>query len=205
MNGGSTLHAGARARVLSIIWLIASVLVLFAAENIWVDPWLRNKSRHIPSLAPEALTGLWFLALLVVAVFCILLIVAQVLVALDRGIPLLKRMGTGLATLLALLLCALWVSVTSGKSSVPVFAQANKGHTVTLKWNASKSAVKGYNVYRGTKSGGPYIKMNPELVQGLTYQDQDVPGGKTFYYVTRSVDADGRESINSSEIKVTVP
>ena len=205
MNQSSTLHARSRAKVLSIIWLVASMLVLFAVENIWVDPWLRNKSQHIPSLVPEALSGLWFLALLVVTVFCILLIVAQVLVALDRGIPLLKRMGAGLATVIALLLCMLWVSVTSGKYSVPVFAQANKGHTVTLTWNASKSAVKGYNVYRGTKSGGPYTKMNSELVQGLTYQDQDVPGGKTFYYVTRSVDADGRESVNSSEIKVTVP
>lgn len=205
MNQSSTLHAGSRAKVLSIIWLVASVLALFAAENIWVDPWLRNKSRHIPSLAPEALSGLWFLALLVVTVFCILLIVAQVLVALDRGIPLMKRMGAGLATVIALLLCMMWVGVTSGKSPAPVFAQANKGHTVTLKWNASKSAVKGYNVYRGTTSGGPYTKINPELVQGLTYQDQDVPGGKSFYYVTRSVDADGRESVNSSEIKVSVP
>jgi fibronectin type 3 domain-containing protein len=42
-------------------------------------------------------------------------------------------------------------------------------------------------------------------VQELSYKDQDVPGGTTYYYVTRAVDADGRESLNSSEITVVVP
>jgi len=203
------LHSAARARVLSIIWIVASVLVLFAGENLWIDPWLRSKSRLVPSLTPEALSGLWFLALLAVTVFCILLIVAQVLVALDRGIPLGKRMGTGLATFLAVLLCVLWACVTSGMTSQSTFGQkfgrGSKGHSVTLTWKASKSAVKGYNVYRGTTSGGPYTKINPDLVPGLTYKDQDVPGGTTYYYVTRAVDADGRESANSSEIKAAVP
>jgi fibronectin type 3 domain-containing protein len=76
---------------------------------------------------------------------------------------------------------------------------------VTLIWKASKFAVRGYNVYRGTKSGGPYTKVNRDLVQGLTYKDENVRGGTTYYYVTRSVDADGRESVNSSEITVVVP
>jgi hypothetical protein len=199
------LHSAARARVVSIIWVVASVLVLFAAENLWIDPWLRNKSRHVPSLTPEALGGLWFLALLAVTIFCLLLIVAQVLVALDRGIPSSKRMGTGVATFLAVLLCVLWACVTSGMTSRPTFGQKSKGHSVTLTWKASKSAVRGYNVYRGTSSGGPYTKINSELVPGLTYVDQNVPDGTTYYYVTRAADADGRESANSTEIKVTIP
>lgn len=81
----------------------------------------------------------------------------------------------------------------------------SKTHTVTLIWKASKSAVRGYNVYRGTESGGPYMKINRALVQGLTYKDENVPGGTTYYYVTRSIDADDRESVNSSEITVNVP
>ena len=76
---------------------------------------------------------------------------------------------------------------------------------MTLTWKASKSAVRGYNVYRGTKSGGPYTKVNRDLLQELTFKDENVAGGTTFYYVTRSVDAEGRESANSSEIKVSVP
>lgn len=205
MSQDSTLHAGSRSKVIRIIWLVASLLVLFTAENIWLAPWLKNKLPRIPDFAPEALSGFWFLALLTITVFSILLIVAQVLVALDRGITLRKKVGTGLATFFAVLLCVLWARMTSGSSAVPASLQRNKGHSVTLTWTASKSQVKGYNVYRGVKPRGPYLKINPSLVEGLTYVDRDVKSGKTYYYVTRSVDADGRESVNSSEIAATIP
>lgn len=205
MSQESTLHAGSRSKVMRIIWLVASVLVLFTAENIWIAPWLKNKLPLLPNLAPEALSGFWFLALLAITLFSILLIVAQVLVALDRGIPLRKRVGTGLATVSAVLLCVLWARVTVGSSFVLQTEQGGKGHSVTVTWKASKSSVKGYNVYRGTKSGGPYSRINPDLVLGLSYRDQDVKSGKTYYYVTRSVDADALESVNSTEIMATIP
>ena len=205
MDQDSTLHAGARSKVMRIIWLIASVLVLFAAENIWIAPWLKDKLPLIANLAPEGLSGFWFLALLAITVFSIFLIVAQVLVVLDRRIPLRKRVGTGLATLTAVLLCVLWARVTAGSSSVPQSQPGSKGHSVTVLWKASKSHVTGYNVYRATKSGGPYSRINPRLVQGLSYQDRDVKNGTTYYYVTRSVDADGLESANSTEIAATIP
>ena len=105
-----------------------------------------------------------------------------------------KTIGMGSATFLTFLL-----------SVFGACAQGNKTHTVTLTWKASKSVVKGYNVYRGSKSGGPYTKINSELVLGLAYDDERVPGGKTYYYVTRSVDAHDKESVNSSEIAVPVP
>lgn len=205
MSQDSALHGGSRSKVMRIIWLVASVLVLFTAENIWVAPWLKNKMPLIPNLAPEALSGFWFLALLAITLFSILLVVAQVLVALDRGIPLRKRVGTGLATLSAVLLCVLWARVTVGSSRAPQSQQGSKGHSVTLTWNASKSPVKGYNVYRGTKSGGPYLRINPVPVQGLSYQDRDVRSGRTYYYVTRAMDAGGHESANSSEIMAVIP
>jgi len=207
MGESSMRNARSKSKVLSsisIIWLLATILALFALENIWIDPWLRRNSREFPSLIPEPLSGAWFLVLLIVGLVCVFLAVAQVLVVKDRGIPLMKRIGTGTATFLALLLSVLWVRVTSGKSSAP-FGQTGKSHSVTLTWKASKSAVKGYNVYRGTSSGGPYARVNSELVRELTYKDENVPGGKTYYYVSRSVDANGRESGNSGEITVTVP
>ncbi|HEY6943741.1 MAG TPA: fibronectin type III domain-containing protein [Candidatus Acidoferrum sp.] len=105
-----------------------------------------------------------------------------------------NKARAALATLLALLLCALWAC-----------GRGNKAHSVTLTWEASTSAVKGYNIYRGTKSGGPYTKINSDPVPGLTYLDKDVKSGTTYYYVTRAVDANGRESGNSNEIIVTVP
>ena len=49
------------------------------------------------------------------------------------------------------------------------------------------------------------MRINPNLVQELTYQDRDVKSCETYYYVTRAVDKDGRESVNSSEITATVP
>jgi len=76
---------------------------------------------------------------------------------------------------------------------------------VTLIWQGSKSPGKGYNAYRGTKSGGSYSESNPDLVQGLSNRDRDVQSGTTDYYVTRAVDADGFESVNSSEGTATIP
>lgn len=82
-----------------------------------------------------------------------------------------RSIGTGLATFFAFLLSVLGAC-----------GQGSKTHAVTLIWKASKSAVRGYNVYRGTKSGGPYTKVNLDLVRGLTYKDENVPGGTTYYY-----------------------
>jgi hypothetical protein len=44
-------------------------------------------------------------------------------------------------------------------------------HIVNLSWTASTSTVSGYNIYRGTVSGGPYVKINTALVTSVTYAD----------------------------------
>jgi len=62
----------------------------------------------------------------------------------------------------------------------------------------------GYNVYRGSKHGGPYTKINPELEPGTVYTDHTVAGGATYYYVVTSVDAEA-ESVYSNEIKAAIP
>jgi hypothetical protein len=198
-------QARPRTKVLSIMWFLASVLVFFTVENIWLDPWLRNMFPHLPTLVPEPLSGLWFLAFVLVAIFCVLLLVAEILVALDRGIPLRMKVGTGMATLFALLLCAMWFQSTSGVFSAASLRKSTHAHSVTLSWRASSSAVAGYNIYRSEKPGGPFTKINAELVRTLTYKDQEVESGKTYYYVTRAVDAKGRESVNSDETTATVP
>ncbi len=79
-------------------------------------------------------------------------------------------------------------------------------HSVTLTWNASTSAnVAGYNVYRGTASGGPYTKLNSSLVPSLTYQDTTVQSGQTYYYVTTAVDGSGNESTYSNQAQAVIP
>src|SRR5438270_8309325 len=86
-----------------------------------------------------------------------------------------------------------------------LFSSADKPHTVTLTWKASPSQVSGYNIYRKAKSEKEYRKINSAPVDALTYLDKEVESGTTYHYVVRSVDAQGRESIDSHEFTVTVP
>jgi len=51
------------------------------------------------------------------------------------------------------------------------------------------STVAGYNVYRGTVSGGPYTKINSSLVAALDYIDSTVQSGTTYFYVTTAIDS----------------
>jgi hypothetical protein len=78
-------------------------------------------------------------------------------------------------------------------------------HKVTLTWKGSTSHVAGYNVYRSMTPGGNYTRINTSLVQGLTYTDNTVESGKTYYYATRAVDARGHESVNSNETSAIIP
>jgi len=78
-------------------------------------------------------------------------------------------------------------------------------HSVTLSWQASTSTVAGYNVYRGTASGGPYTKLNSSLVAVTNYSDGSVQAGQTYYYVATAVDASNDESAYSNQTTAVVP
>ncbi len=79
-------------------------------------------------------------------------------------------------------------------------------HQVQLSWGASTSTgVTGYNVYRGSVSGGPYNKINPALVVGTTYSDSSVQAGKTYFYVTTALNGSGTESAYSNQVQAVVP
>jgi fibronectin type 3 domain-containing protein len=78
-------------------------------------------------------------------------------------------------------------------------------HNVTLSWSASSSPVAGYNVYRGTVSGGPYTKVNPSLETATVYTDSTVQGSTTYYYVATSVDSSSDESAFSNQTTAIVP
>ena len=84
--------------------------------------------------------------------------------------------------------------------------QAPLPHSVDLNWNASPTpGVVGYNIYRGTVSGGPYSKVNGTLNAGLAYTDSTVSAGHTYFYVTRAVDGSDVESGNSNEVQAAIP
>src|SRR5208282_2602744 len=89
--------SGQRPRTTWIVWVLASLLFLFLAENIWIDPWLRHQSYQIPSLVPMALSRVWFLAIAIGGIALTLLLVSQVLLICDRTLSIWRKTGTGIA------------------------------------------------------------------------------------------------------------
>jgi hypothetical protein len=80
------------------------------------------------------------------------------------------------------------------------------GHSATLTWVASTSAnVAGYNIYRGTTSGGPYTLVNTTPTSAVTYLDDTVLAGQTYYYVVKAVGSDSSLSAASNEALAAVP
>jgi hypothetical protein len=98
-------------------------------------------------------------------------------------------------------------NATGSPATVPLTGTgvAPVQHSVALSWNASTSTIAGYNVYRGTVSGGPYTKINSSLVAVLDYTDSTVQSGTTYFYVTTAVDSSGNESVFSNEVSATIP
>lgn len=86
----------------------------------------------------------------------------------------------------------------TGTGSVP------PSHSVSLSWSDASGAV-GYNVYRGSLSGGPYAKINSVLDASTTYTDSSVQSGQAYYYVTTAVDSSGAQSGYSNEIQALIP
>lgn len=78
-------------------------------------------------------------------------------------------------------------------------------HSVALSWDASSSQVAGYNVYRGSTSGGPYTKINSGLETATNYTDSAVQSGQTYYYVTTAVSSQGIESSYSNQAQAVIP
>ena len=103
------------------------------------------------------------------------------------------------------------VTVASNASNGPItislagIGAAAVSHSATINWTASSSTVTGYNVYRGTTSGGPYSKVNSALVTGTTYTDTSVQASQTYFYVVTSVDSSNIESAFSNEVTAVIP
>jgi hypothetical protein len=82
---------------------------------------------------------------------------------------------------------------------------STSSHSVNLSWDASSSTVIGYNVYRGSNSGGPYIQINSTVDPRTAYTDSTVVGGNTYYYVSTAVESSGIESGFSNQVKAVIP
>jgi hypothetical protein len=109
---------------------------------------------------------------------------------------------------LAALLLALVFAAACGGCLHTVTPPGPTSHYVVLSWTASTTpGVIGYNIYRGTTSGGPYpTKLNSSPVTGTTYTDNTVQAGETYYYVATAIASDGvTEGAYSDEASATVP
>jgi hypothetical protein len=79
-------------------------------------------------------------------------------------------------------------------------------HSVDLVWDPSTSSdVVGYNVYRGTQSGGPYSPITSAPETNTNDTDNTVSGGQTYYYVVTAVNGNSEESAYSNEERAVIP
>jgi hypothetical protein len=101
------------------------------------------------------------------------------------------------------------LSFTSNASNAPAETLSGNGtapptHSVSLSWTDGGSGIVGYNVYRGSFSGGPYTKIT-SADPTAAYTDNSVLAGQTYYYVATALDGTGMESGYSNEAPAAVP
>lgn len=89
--------------------------------------------------------------------------------------------------------------------TIPVSA-TGVSYSVSLSWSADSSATGGYNVYSSTTSGGPYNRLTSSPVSTLTFTDNTVQAGLTYYYVVTAIDATtNMESPYSNQATAVIP
>jgi len=72
---------------------------------------------------------------------------------------------------------------------------------VLLTWNPSPGNISGYHVYRTLTSRSGYQRANAALIRQPYFVDRLLRTDVTFYYVVTAVDAQGRESNYSVEVR----
>ncbi len=74
-----------------------------------------------------------------------------------------------------------------------------EGGALGASWDYAGEPGAGYNLYRSTTSGGPYIRVNTGLIAEESYLDAGLTNGIAYYYVVTAVDSLGNESVHSNE------
>lgn len=86
-----------------------------------------------------------------------------------------------------------------------VFSGPGQKAFIDLVWAPVTDAdLAGYNVYR-SEDGGPFAKIDSELVRAPAYRDPEVQSGKRYTYAVTSVDLRRNESARSEPASESVP
>ena len=75
-----------------------------------------------------------------------------------------------------------------------------EGMMLSISWQYAGGSSAGYRIYRGANAGGPYEKVNMNLIGTLSFVDRGLLSGIPYYYVVVAVDAAGNEGANSNEV-----
>lgn len=87
-------------------------------------------------------------------------------------------------------------------SCVGNLAARAKASKVQLTWSDTNAAA-GYNVYRGTQSGGPYTLLGHTTSTYSTFLDSGVTLGSSYHYVVRRTAANSNELCQSNQASAT--
>jgi fibronectin type 3 domain-containing protein len=101
-----------------------------------------------------------------------------------------------------LLLCLLSIP-----ASVAIWAQTQHSATVSWTYTQGTDLAVGFNVYRSNTVGGTYSQINTTLipVSTLTFVDNVVTAGSTYFYVVDAQDANGIHSAQSAPVSGVIP
>jgi hypothetical protein len=84
-------------------------------------------------------------------------------------------------------------------------ASVRYAYEIDLSWAAPSGSVTGYNVYRGSSSGGESTTpLNSTPITGTSFQDTTVTPANTYWYIVEALDTAG-SSGPSSEASATTP
>jgi hypothetical protein len=94
-------------------------------------------------------------------------------------------------------------SISTDTLAPPTSLAATGGTSASLTWTPSvDSYAAGYDIWRGTGSGGPYSLVG-SVTPGTASSANDAPGAGIFYYVLRSSFQNWR-SVNSNQTSATI-
>ncbi len=189
---------------LSLTWLLTAVLFAVTVENIWLDPWLRNRFPEFPSLAPQPPSVFWIITFAAIGIVCVVLMVGQVLLMRRAGVSRNSKIVAGVSVIIALLLSVTWFLVTSGITAAPRLLLFKPSHSVKLTWTASATPSVSYNIYRVTESTGKEDKLNGDPITELTFTDPHPVNGERYTYYATAV-AGAAESARSNPAKAVIP